>query len=512
MLESLLGLTTLTELESSLILPGIFKFGMNSSVIDSLFERIPKMKAGQNTILTLDRYFYALIEIAKHYELASVKLMLSSLRQMRAYQMFIEKSDSEHAEMGVFKSLGRKLEYLLSYCKSGVAENELKKDDMKKHLINFVTTSLKYSFLNSNMVSMVKMILEYAHSFRMELLPPQTMMKMILSHSSSESVLKHNQITKPDAKMEQAKISLVKLIKSLIMFSPSKYCLPEHLLKLIPAYHGTTTQSDRILLSIFYCYERDAGLSTMDWILKEWTTEKEDGDMISKMDMVRMNQTVNYFDINLDIEDMEALQDTAEFPLYDPCFFVPLTSSIISNASTTQYDVITLFQANLFGLAAQTLSSLCLNTRKAGVYLLAKAEEWIKNSSAKERNQLSLVLQTFKDSLVVDEDNEIIRIPSITSAFIAQSFINLMKPESGMYSIINRFLLQRPVIDLKVRHHALTIRMFPSFMKHFFQALIHPVEKECGCFIYCRVGLPITKYFPFFLICRTIILSNVAIF
>jgi hypothetical protein len=95
------------------------------------------------------------------------------------------------------------------------------------------------------------------------------------------------------------------------------------------------------------------------------------------------------------------------------------------------------------------LSSTSEQTRRGSSALLVKFYELLNSSDIKERIFLMLLFDALKNAITCDTDIPS-RIPSIITYFVAQSSLALINSESLMYPLINRFLLQRPVLDLKV--------------------------------------------------------------
>jgi hypothetical protein len=203
------------------------------------------------------------------------------------------------------------------------------------------------------------------------------------------------------------------------LFNQNQNYSTDNLFALTQGYHATCLPSDKLLLSVFLEYEK-RGLSTLDYHLKRWQE--------LPIDPTRMIHTLQN----------DCSDDT--YPSYDSCFFLPLLIAMID-----KLDPLYIIESHLVGLACMALSHSDMDTRRMGSQVLYKARELIRNSNIKERNQLMLLLHSFGSSLPSDQSP---RVPRIICSFVAQAAIILTKPESFMYTAINRFLLQRPAIDL----------------------------------------------------------------
>jgi hypothetical protein len=96
-----------------------------------------------------------------------------------------------------------------------------------------------------------------------------------------------------------------------------------------------------------------------------------------------------------------------------------------------------------------SLASNHLCTRQAGHFILSTAYSLIDGSTFKGRNQIMLLLNYFRNSMPVEDPNELKALPSLITSFVAQSLMILLKSESDMYPVFNTFILQRPLLDLE---------------------------------------------------------------
>lgn len=258
-----------------------------------------------------------------------------------------------------------------------------------------------------------------------------------------------------DKESELSTIAILDFVRFIMFDSPSSCFQISHLDWLVKVYKGTTSRVDRIVLTVLAGYEREAGLSVLDQVLKQWSKDTEDGDLTSVIDATRMIQTLTEYPVDQDIEDIfnhdaEFVVRSRDYPLYDIAFILPFTTALLEKVEQQQVDLLLLIQSNLVGLAVMALSSTSEKTRRASVPILSRVQDMILNSTLKERQPLWTLLESFKNAIEIDHGQTVPRIPLLLASFVAQSLTILLKPESSMYSLINRFLLQRPVIDLSV--------------------------------------------------------------
>ena len=94
------------------------------------------------------------------------------------------------------------------------------------------------------------------------------------------------------------------------------------------------------------------------------------------------------------------------------------------------------------------LCSSSVHTRQIGHFVIYHYYEALKESSVKEKNQVILLLDSLRNSMVSTPEEAFPVISGIIASFVAQGLMILMKPESDMYPLVNRFCLQRDQIDL----------------------------------------------------------------
>ncbi|KAI8826758.1 ribosome 60S biogenesis N-terminal-domain-containing protein [Fimicolochytrium jonesii] len=301
---------------------------------------------------------------------------------------------------------------------------------------------------------------------------------MITSHSQytmilhlpveSDTAATGIQKTRPFSIPNPAKATLLDLLFTIMSQDPSRCCKPEYLPALAQAYGGSTAPADRNVLKIWKLYEVDAGLS-IDPYAFHWgqaVTNSLSGlsaaESITRIDPVWMAHTCQWFvaDENVEVSRSDGSSGDRVFssrhsPSYDWKFFLPLVAAILAQHHTS-VDPRQLVESNVIGLAVMALSSLNDSTRRAGYFILDYAYEVLFNAEIKERNQVILVLDGLRNAIINRADllneakpGETQRIPGIVTLFVAQGLMVLLKPENEMFPLINRFFLQRPIMDLE---------------------------------------------------------------
>jgi Nucleolar pre-ribosomal-associated protein 1 len=325
-------------------------------------------------------------------------------------------------------------------------------------LKSFVQSTLKYRFVNKISITLLSLII--ADHIPSGMTAAQVL-TMITGHSLYESVIvpikSENDEDLPT--FHESKSSLLGLMTAVISKDPVSCCTIDTLITISQNYYATLSESDTSALKIFRIYEEKAGISVAanitNWARGEMKAVSfQPGEALNMINSSRMASSIHWFPFDRDIEVMDsglasgATQSSRMQPTYDPAFFLPLIGSLLKDYSK-HIDPHRLLESNALGLAVMALSSSSLHTRKAAHFILAHAFEVIENSSAKERNQVMILLHFLRNAMPIEKEDEITPIPSLIASFVAQALIILLKPESDMYPVINQFLLQRPVLDLE---------------------------------------------------------------
>ena len=256
---------------------------------------------------------------------------------------------------------------------------------------------------------------------------------MVTTHSSYESVLSGTP-NEPIPVPHPAKAGVLSLILGLI--KNHKNCTVDVLKPIVKNYHGTCYDSDRIALRIFAVFENNESVTPY---LLYWgnqaDTQAFNNETLNPIENSWMATSLHWIGSSIHASGLQGL--------YDPDFFLPLLLGLME--SGFGIDVHRMLECNVVGMAVMSLSSPVLETRKTANHILSMFYELLLETSLKEKNQVLLLLDALRNAIV----EEFAQVPKIMTSFVAQGLMILMKPESEMYPIINRFILQRAILDLK---------------------------------------------------------------
>ncbi|KAJ3158556.1 hypothetical protein HDU86_002781 [Geranomyces michiganensis] len=363
------------------------------------------------------------------------------------------------------------------------------------NLKSFIVATMKYRLADEAALRLMRKVVAcvYQANFIKEgdnglLLMPDVLCERFISHSQFQTVVQvspRSIAEEMDAAAEDdparlklcrlaAKTELLKILRTLMVLDPTRCCKTSYLSVLAQSYFGTVHESDVAMLELWKTYETVAGISVElyarqwgqidDGTDSAWAATLTPSDALAKVDPIWMAHTCHSFPTGNAYNS--GVFSARHSPLYDPEFLLPMICSAVivpegregPFASSRQ-----LLETNALALAIAALSCDRDATRRAGYFILdlAYAQLIADTDGLRERNQVLLALDGLKNAITVRTDaviskyattetrEESPRISGIMAVFFAQSVMIAMKPEHEMYSLINRFFLQRPTVDME---------------------------------------------------------------
>ncbi|XP_071780840.2 nucleolar pre-ribosomal-associated protein 1 [Centroberyx gerrardi] len=352
---------------------------------------------------------------------------------------------------------------------------------------SFVKNGLKYRYRDHHFLGTLSHLLELLYGgsdIPKDLLPLSTMHMMMSSHSLFLP-------TMLDSDHEptgfQAKEALVSLLLCLVKKCPT-VCNINHFVVLLGAYGATLSTSDQKLLLLLQEYERNnVSLLTFQSLLwgpaavEHHKTRKSLGaslwkqassdDLLALLKTDRMLHTVAHFPQQrriIPLEGKELLYSENDVKdlgdLYDPCFLLPLFSTILRSECVV--DCLKFVSSHAFGVTVMALSSYDPKVRAAAYHVLSCFYQHLEGARFREKRQLLYLMDTVKNG--IRQQNQ--RLPIVLTTYITKVAQQMLKPEDHMYVVLNKFLLS---------HQSLDFRRVPEFFKLFYGFdLEHKVERE----------------------------------
>ncbi|XP_078699262.1 nucleolar pre-ribosomal-associated protein 1-like isoform X2 [Branchiostoma floridae x Branchiostoma belcheri] len=331
-------------------------------------------------------------------------------------------------------------------------------EDSKSTWAKFVKTGLRYNLENSLFLRTLRCLtgIVYGTDAPEQTLPLPTLYQMIWSHSHFLSII----MARPDGKVESlAKGDLVELLFQLVTMDTTA-CTNQHVPVLLGAYNATLSRTDQTLLCILHVYEEQGFASEefMPWLwgvssVEHYQARKSFGpslwqqpgmeDVLKTLEKEKMHQSVLNFPVSRSLKPQvcEVLQSAGE--MYDPCFFLPLFSSVLTPESVV--DCRRFVEGHCLGFVLAGLASNDADMRAASYHVLSLFYQHLEGARFAEKRQLLYLLQCLQNG--IHRPN--LQIPNILTLFLARTSQLLLQPEEHMYPLVCRYLLVRPDLDLK---------------------------------------------------------------
>ncbi|KAI9140641.1 hypothetical protein BKA69DRAFT_1079017 [Paraphysoderma sedebokerense] len=340
-----------------------------------------------------------------------------------------------------------------------------------------IVTILKHGYAEpSSMLLLTRVVTCIYRHLLNQPLSSVRLIEMTLSHSQFlPLIINLDAITSaPPEVASRVKTAVIYFLYTLIKIDPIEHCKPEFVPSLLSAYSATLAPSDQLIFEILTLYESSMSLSrsTLLWGPSSFHLRRQlqlDSstpkflvsintviESISQLDSTWLAHTVRQFPTQISlqspihglarvVENFLKGDLVANKPIYDPRYMLPLFVGYMKFGS--QVDARKYIEMNAVGLAVAALSSADQSMRRLGYIVLDEYFSLFETSSFREKPQIQLLLNSVKNSIA--DRNTPQRLPSMISTFIAQALSILLKPDHLMYSNINRFLLQRPILDLE---------------------------------------------------------------
>uniref|UniRef100_A0A4W3JH48 URB1 ribosome biogenesis homolog n=1 Tax=Callorhinchus milii TaxID=7868 RepID=A0A4W3JH48_CALMI len=360
---------------------------------------------------------------------------------------------------------------------------------LQRFLCSLLSPSCKYRYRYGDVAFLVTLqklmtvLYENADLAGM-LIPLPTIHTMVTNHSLFLStMLKATE--DPDENL-RTRDALVDVLLSLVKQCPS-VCDSSHFTVLLGAYGATLSSTDRKLLLILQAYEKN-NVSLSEFRLLLWgpaavehhKTRKSLGkslwqqpsmdEILSLLDREKMFHTVLNFPQRRYIFPEEGKELWLDYnikdphTLYDPCFLLPLFSSLITPESLVECSKFV--DTHALGLTVAALSSYDPQMRAAAYHVLGNFYMHLEGARFREKRQLLYLLDMVKNG--IQQPN--VKFTFALAYFVAKVAQQMLKPEEHMYKKINNFLLSHQYLDL---------RKLPGFFRFFYSSdMEHKIERE----------------------------------
>ncbi|KAF9574547.1 hypothetical protein EC968_006159 [Mortierella alpina] len=397
---------------------------------------------------------------------------LSLERQQRIARWFEETS----RHLNVVLDKNGDAEWLEPVCdrlyhllKAHVMERQLSID--QKILFELVSFAIEKALDNVELIRFSACLAKYYYveTAQSSVLPQ--ILQTLFKHKQFSSLVMASAPTTKHTVPENVKsrLAIIELIYTLTSLEPATCCKAGFLPMLLACYSASTSVADQLVLAVLRITESQTAGSISNrapiWGPGAENTRTSSAlfgqaminESLDRIDPNVMMISLIHFPLDRELESLPpivTLQDYDEevlklrqAPIYDPCFLLPLFGTYM--AFGNQLDCRRMIEVNGLGMVIVALSSNDENMRLAAFSLLDDFYTILSNATLREKNQLLLLLNALKNSIVDREDGMAPRLPAAITTFVAHALATLLRPDHFMYPHINKFCLQRPTIDLE---------------------------------------------------------------
>ncbi|KAG0273711.1 hypothetical protein BGZ95_010495 [Linnemannia exigua] len=266
------------------------------------------------------------------------------------------------------------------------------------------------------------------------------------------------------------RLAIIQLIYTLTFLEPKTCCKAGFLPMLLSCYSASTSVADQLLLAVLRITESQTtgSISNRAPVWGSGTENTKSSGalfgqamMTESLDLIDPNMmmiSAIQFPLDRELESEAPIVSKQDYdedfgkhqpaPIYDPCFMLPLFGTYMAFGGLL--DIRRFIEVNGLGYIMVALSSSDDNMRLAAYSLLDDFYPLLSQTTMREKNQLMLLMDAFRNAIVERDDGTAPpRIPAVITAFVTQALTTLLKPDHFMYPHVNKFCLQRPVIDLE---------------------------------------------------------------
>ncbi|KAI8617126.1 ribosome 60S biogenesis N-terminal-domain-containing protein [Chytriomyces sp. MP71] len=447
-------------------------------------------------IFWLEQYFDALVnaelvaseegDLTHSVFSVFVKAIRAFFQTRKRVELPIQGNDPDFVFEACATSLLKKMQTFLQSSNTSldIMSNGFASKDGVHILSDFFKTSLKYRMPDHTVVDTLTTFISMLYCNEgTRPIPLDQLLTMISGHSQFKYILKPASVSTSNFSanvkrifgFHPCKASLVRLLRACINYADNE-TITNIKFNILPSlstsYVGSQHESDRGILSIWYTFEANYGLSiatnAVHWGQMAAGEDQDStaaiaassgatgtvsassaSESLSLIDPVLMSQSIHGFSITDDLSGSEINHEGIHQGIYDASFFLPLIATAVK-IGAEKIDMKKVVESNALGLGVMALASENELVRKAGYFILDVAyTRFYKIEDMKEKLQLTLLLTMLKNGIAERSDSIFPKLPTIIALFFSNALAILSKPEHFMYPLVNTFLLSRPTVDFE---------------------------------------------------------------
>ncbi|KAJ7044085.1 ribosome 60S biogenesis N-terminal-domain-containing protein [Mycena alexandri] len=280
-------------------------------------------------------------------------------------------------------------------------------------------------------------------------------LKPLIVNRYLQTIVQHPQFFKvcaAGASRGPLRDQIINTLHVLFNLHPGNTCQVTHVQPLVRVYYGTSSTSDRKLLSIFQLFEMQRKVSVAS-LLGQWSSTPEVPssnilEAVQSLDAILVLRTCLHFPKWRCLADQTAFSENQrDAPLYDPVFLILIfAQAMAEKIPESAFGWIELFRTNIVSLLIRALSAKDQHLREVARSQLAALWAHLETADMQEQPHVVYVLNILRNMLPPPAE-PLQRLPSYTTLILLHALRGIFYPSNFINPLTARFLLQRPALD-----------------------------------------------------------------
>ncbi|KAI9011983.1 ribosome 60S biogenesis N-terminal-domain-containing protein [Phycomyces nitens] len=353
---------------------------------------------------------------------------------------------------------------------TSLSENSLEEFNWKlldtEVVRDFILTTLLDNIADASAIRFTTILVKHVYKNYDKNEPIETYVRRVLDHEKYQTLTTPT-IQKPDSQdpeNEGQRKAIIALVHALNEIQPNVLSNHHGLLDpLLTSYSATTSVTDRLILQILMCCERNGRNTILPKLLmwgpgsdKTRQAHAQAGTLLQAntisletlglIDPGLMKYTFSHF-------PMDATLSTPKIPdgneqtqvTYDPDFFLPLFANLIASGAA---DCRKFIECNALGFVSVSMSSLDENVRRIAFQMMDQFYVILDHAKFREQSEIMFLLDVFKNSIVGRSSNDVPpRIPAAVTVCVAHALSIILHPGHYMLPSLAKWMTQSAAFD-----------------------------------------------------------------
>ncbi|KAJ7675860.1 ribosome 60S biogenesis N-terminal-domain-containing protein [Mycena polygramma] len=278
-------------------------------------------------------------------------------------------------------------------------------------------------------------------------------LKPLIVNRYLQSIVQHPQFFKVSAAASRTRDPIIDALHILFNLHPTNTCQITHVQPLVRIYRGTSSTSDRKLLSVFQLFESQRKISVAS-LVGQWSATPEVPssnilEAVQSLDAILVLRTCLHFPKWRCLADQTGFaENQRDAQLYDPVFLILIfAQAMAEKIPESAFGWIELFRTNIVSLLIRALSTKDQHLREVARSQLAALWAHLETADMQEQPHVVYVLNILRNILPPPAE-PVQRLPSYTTLILLHALRGIFYPSNFIYPLTARFLLQRPTLDV----------------------------------------------------------------